>query len=187
MSARRVSPPASLPAKPPSAHACTAALAELVYLLRTIQFSRGDHPWLLLDLTMLQLKAVLTLAQSGGMRSRELADGLRIAPSAATPLVDRLIDQQLARREDDASDRRIIWIRPTARAVEINKQLMQTNRRVLAEVFTGLAPEQRAQVQESVTLLVGIAARVLGEEREIPKPTSQIPHPKRRAAKLKAR
>src|SRR6187455_3469410 len=105
------------------AKGCVDALSELVQALRTIQISQGHHPWLLLDLTMAQLKAVMLLVQSGGLRSRELADGLGIAPSAATPLVDRLVDQKLARREDDSGDRRIIWIRPTAKAQALHDQL----------------------------------------------------------------
>src|SRR5215216_5697161 len=35
---------------------CTDALCALVQALRTIQVSQGDHPWLLLDLTMAQFK-----------------------------------------------------------------------------------------------------------------------------------
>ena len=86
---------------------CTAQLTRLVGKLREIQFCRGERPWLLLDLTMAQLKAMMLIVQTGGVRSRELADGLGIAPSAATPLVDRLVDQKLARRDDDPVDRRL--------------------------------------------------------------------------------
>ena len=60
---------------------CTAQLTRLVGRLREIQFCRGERPWLLLDLTMAQLKAMMLIVQSGGVRSRELADGLGIAPS----------------------------------------------------------------------------------------------------------
>ena len=63
-----------------TATACIDTLSELVRAFRTIQIARGRHPWLLLDMTMAQLKAVMLLVQSGGLRSRELADGLGIAP-----------------------------------------------------------------------------------------------------------
>ena len=43
----------------------------------------------------------MLLCRTGRARSRELADGLGIAPSAATPLVDRLVEQKLACRVDD--------------------------------------------------------------------------------------
>ena len=140
---------------------CITQLTRLVGTLREIQFCRGERPWLLLDLTMAQLKAMMLIVQSGGVRSRELADGLGIAPSAATPLVDRLVDQKLARRDDDPDDRRIIWIRPTAKAQALHNQLLQTNEDVLADVIQALPVDVRPQVHESVRLLLESAERVL--------------------------
>jgi DNA-binding MarR family transcriptional regulator len=140
---------------------CIDALSALVQALRTIQVSQGHHPWMLLDLTMAQLKAVILLAQSGGLRSRELADGLGIAPSAATPLVDRLVSQKLARREPDAQDRRIIWIRPEPKAISMHDELLQTNRSVLEDVLAELPPGERRNVYDSMVLLLESAERVL--------------------------
>jgi DNA-binding MarR family transcriptional regulator len=151
-----------------TANRCIDALSELVRAFREIQISRGHHPWLLLDMTMAQLKAVMLLVQSDGLRSRELADGLGIAPSAATPLVDRLVDQQLARRETDAGDRRIIWIRPTAKSIALHDQLIQqTNRPVLAEVLAELPTAARQSVYDSMVLLLEAAQRVMA--RKAPK------------------
>jgi DNA-binding MarR family transcriptional regulator len=138
------------------------ALSELVRAFRTLQISQGHHPWLLLDMTMAQLKAVMLLVQADGLRSRELADGLGIAPSAATPLVDRLVDQKLARREPDAQDRRIIWIRPTTKSVGLYDQLIQkTNRPVLEQVLAELPLEERQKVYDSMLLLLEAAQRVM--------------------------
>jgi len=145
---------------PPST-ACTDALNALVQALRTIQVSQGDRPWLVLGLTMAQLKALILVVQSGGLRSRSLADELGIAPSAVTPLVDRLVEQKLLRREQDPNDRRIVWIRPTARAVAQHDKLMQTNRSVLQQVLDELPPGERQKVYESMQLLLESAQRVL--------------------------
>ena len=146
----------------PTAHRWIDALSELVRAFRTLQISQGHHPWLLLDMTMAQLKAVMLLVQSDGLRSRELADGLGIAPSAATPLVDRLVDQRLARREPDAEDRRIIWIRPTTKSVGLYDQLIQkTNRPVLEQVLGELPLEERQKVYDSMLLLLQAAQRVM--------------------------
>ena len=148
---------------------CTDALSQLVRMFRAIQISQGHHPWLLLDMTMAQLKAVMLLTQSGGLRSRELADGLDIAPSAATPLVDRLVDQKLARREPDADDRRIIWIRPTPKSVTLYDQLMQqTNRPVLEDVLAELPKEARQKVYDSMLLLLEAAQRVMERANKRP-------------------
>jgi DNA-binding MarR family transcriptional regulator len=145
-----------------TANRCIDALSELVRVLRTIQISQGHHPWLVLEMTISQLKAMMLLVQSGGVRSRELADGLGIAPSAATPLVDRLVDQKLARRDPDVDDRRIIWIRPTDKSAALYDQLMQqTNRPVLEEVLAEVPKADREKVYDSMVLLLDAARRVI--------------------------
>jgi DNA-binding MarR family transcriptional regulator len=159
----------------PTAHRWIDALSELVRAFRTLQISQGHHPWLLLDMTMAQLKAVMLLVQSDGLRSRELADGLGIAPSAATPLVDRLVDQKLARREPDAEDRRIIWIRPTTKSVGLYDQLIQkTNRPVLERVLEELPLEERQKVYDSMLLLLEAAQRVMERANKRPSRARRI-------------
>jgi DNA-binding MarR family transcriptional regulator len=158
-----------------TAHRWIDALSELVRAFRTLQISQGHHPWLLLDMTMAQLKAVMLLVQSDGLRSRELADGLGIAPSAATPLVDRLVDQKLARREPDADDRRIIWIRPTTKSVGLYDQLIQkTNRPVLERVLEELPLEERQKVYDSMLLLLEAAQRVMERANKRPSRARRI-------------
>ena len=136
-------------------------LLRFVQTVRAISFARGEHPWLWLDLTMAQLKAVMLLVSTGGVRSRELADSLGIAPSAATPLVDRLIRQKLARREDDPDDRRIVWIRPGPKAHAVHDQLLEASEGVLSDVLKELPAAVRPDVKESVRLLADAAAAVL--------------------------
>ena len=141
-------------------------LMRLVQAVRAIQVCRSERKWMLLDLTMAQLKSVMLLVRTGGMRSRELADSLGIAPSAATPLVDRLVEQKLARREGDAADRRIIWIRPGTRAQAVHDQLLDANEQVLADVLRELPAPDRAAVTDSVRLLADAAGRVLTRHKQ---------------------
>ena len=140
-------------------------LLRFVRTVRSISICRGEHPWLWLDLTMGQLKAVMLLVSTGGVRSRELADGLGIAPSATTPLVDRLIDQKLARREDDPGDRRIIWIRPGPKAQTVHDQVLEANEQVLADVLEELPADVRPDVKACVRLLADAASRVLTQHK----------------------
>lgn len=140
-------------------------LVRLVQALRGIQVCRGQLPWRYLDLTMAQLKAVMLLCRSGRARSKELADGLGIAPSAATPLVDRLVEQKLARRVDDPDDRRIVWIHPTKKAQAIYDDLLHTSDDVLNDIITEVPARDRKAVKESVQLLADAAARVLAKDK----------------------
>jgi len=142
-------------------------LQRLVQALRAIQVSRGQLPWRYLDLTMAQLKAVMLLCRKGRAKGRELADGLGIAPSAATPLVDRLVEQKLAKREDDPADRRIVWILPTKKAQAVYDQLLHTSSGVLEDVINEVPAKDRKAVRESVQLLAEAAGRVLAKDKAV--------------------
>ena len=128
--------------------------------------TRGKLPWRYLDLSMAQLKAVMLLGRTGRARSRELADGLGIAPSAATPLVDRLVEQKLARREDDPADRRIVWILPTGKALAVYDELLHTSQDVLDDVISEVPAKDRKAVRDSVQLLADAANRVLAKDKQ---------------------
>ena len=141
-------------------------LLRLVQALRAIQVCTGAYPWPLLDLTMGQLKAVMLLVPTGRVRTRELADSLGIAPSAATTLVDRLVKQKLATRIDDDADRRIVWIHPTAEAQAVYEDLLAAKEDVLADVFKELPAAERAGVKQSIHLLAEAADRVLAKAKK---------------------
>src|SRR5690242_10582888 len=143
-----------------------AELARLVQTLKGIQACRGQLPWRYLELTMAQLKAVMLLGRTGRARSRELADGLGIAPSAATPLVDRLVEQKLAKREDDPADRRIVWILPTSKALAVYDELLHMSQDVLEAVISEVPAKDRKAVRESVQLLADAANRVLAKDKQ---------------------
>ena len=59
------------------------------------------------DVTPSQVRAIRVLASHGGVRSKELADHLRIAPRSATEVVDALEAKGLVARSPDPGDRRL--------------------------------------------------------------------------------
>lgn len=143
-----------------------SVLLALGHAFRGIEAARGEAtPWLSLGLTMGQLKAVMLLVETGGMASRTLADSLSTVRSAITPLVDRLIAQKLARREPDSKDRRVIWIRPTSRAMAMHQLLLSTRRPVLDMVWAEVRPDQRETIRRSLEELLDAAERVLDQLR----------------------
>ena len=111
-----------------------------------------------------QLKAMMLIVQSVSVR-RELADGLGIAPSAATPLVNRLVEQKLARREDNPDNgaasgsgrRRRHRGSTTSFPDERGGPINRSNRRP--------AGRRAAKVHDSVRLLLESAERVLEVRR----------------------
>jgi DNA-binding MarR family transcriptional regulator len=140
-------------------------LVSLVRTLRVLQLSERDHPWLTLPLTMAQLKTMMLLLQTGGMPACRLAERLGIGPSAVTPLVDRLVEQKLVRRDADPDDRRMIWVRPTAKAAAVRERVMEANRTLLAEVLEALPAREQVEIQGSLKRLLASAEALLAQRQ----------------------
>ena len=130
--------------------------------VRAIQTASGDGRWLAVNVTMAQLKVALLLVQSGGLPSRAIAERLAIGPSAVTPLVDRLVALKLARRDADPTDRRVVCVRPTPKALALHESLLQTGRTILVDVLKEVPESEREQVGRALSVLRDSAARVHG-------------------------
>ena len=122
-----------------------------------------DRPgWGDLDLTMSQLKTIMLLVETGGLTGRDLAEKMGIGPSAVTALVDRLVQRQYVRREEDRADRRVSWARPTSKATDLFERLHATHRERLAEVLVTLSFEELALVAQAISTLERAATRQAG-------------------------
>lgn len=64
--------------------------------------------WAELGLTTAQLRVLFLLRAEPGVTSGELASRVSVTPPTITGVVDRLVRLGLVRREDDASDRRLV-------------------------------------------------------------------------------
>lgn len=64
--------------------------------------------WADLGLTITQLRTLSVIRRNPGITVGELAAYFQVTPSSITGLVDRLATQGYIRREEDASDRRLV-------------------------------------------------------------------------------
>src|SRR4051812_43768284 len=120
-----------------------ASFYELFKALHTLQ----RPSWMDVDLTMGQLRAVILVAETGGLSGRSLGERLGITPSAVTALVDRLVQRGYVRREEDTVDRRISWARPTDLALDLFARIHASHRKQLEGTLEMLTPEQLAAVE----------------------------------------
>src|SRR5579859_2881801 len=114
-----------------------------------------DHPWLTwmdLDLTMPQFKLLLLIASRNGARVGDLAQRLGVTPPTVTTLLDRLVDQSLVRREDDAIDRRLVIARLTVQGRRLLQRLNMQQDPALSECISDLSDDDLR------ALLVGLEA-----------------------------
>jgi DNA-binding MarR family transcriptional regulator len=75
-------------------------------LWKSMQDDRSSD-WLSVDLTMPQLKVLLTAFHGGGSTSSQLARVLGVGLSTVTGIVDRLREHGLLSRYEDPDDRRV--------------------------------------------------------------------------------
>jgi DNA-binding MarR family transcriptional regulator len=95
----------------------------------------------------------------------ELARFLGISRPAATGLIDRLLAQEMVRREEDPQDRRMVRVSITAKGRRAVKTIWEQKRRMIVDVFGRISPNDRAQYLATVEQVV----RILGE-KEFPLP-----------------
>lgn len=152
-------------------------LDQFARLMRDLHFTKLRYagPWAAqVTLTLPQLRVLGLLArQTEGLSGRELAALLRVGPSAVTPLMDRLVEQGYARREEDLADRRITRLFATEHGLALLEQLVAGQREHMADVLAQLSPAELEAVSRGLELLnagVQRSCRGPGEPASGPQP-----------------
>src|SRR5215210_5181138 len=112
------------------------------------------EPWLELNMSTPQFKALLLISEEEGVRMRELARKLGGSFSNATVLVDRLVDRGLVERLADPQDRRVVLVRTTQEGQRLIEQLVTSWRMLSAPLLESLAPQELSTVQEALHVLL---------------------------------
>ncbi len=105
-----------------------------------------------IDVTMSQAKCLFVSSLHPGISMSGLAAQLHVGPSAASALVDRLVEHGYLARREDAHDRRQQLVSVTEAGGEVIERFRQFSADRLAELLGGLS------IPELEALLVGIAA-----------------------------
>jgi len=83
---------------------------------------------------------------AAGLRLKDLADRLRIAPRSATEVVDQLESKDLVRRDADPSDRRATLVAATPAGEQLFAEVSAARRDKSMEYFAQLAEPDRAEL-----------------------------------------
>lgn len=124
--------------------------------------------WFDIGFSMAQFKALLHIVSTGGVPGRELALRLGIGPSAVTPLVEKLVRRGYVWREEDASDRRVSWARPTAAGTAVLEHVSAIRREGLEGILELLDPGELDLVENALKLLYSAAVRRVELENSKP-------------------
>ena len=117
------------------------------------------EPWLELNMSTPQLKALLLISEEEGIRMRELARKLGGSFSNATVLVDRLVDRGFVERLAEPQDRRVVLVRTTGKGRRLIERLASSWRTLSAPLLETLATEDLATVRNALRVLLEAARK----------------------------
>ena len=109
--------------------------------------------WYRQDLTIAQAKALALLERQGPARMGAIASHLETGLSAATTLVDRLVEKELVQRVSDPTDRRLVICELTDTGRSAIDEFLSVARERVLFVAGALDREQLEAVVEGLELL----------------------------------
>ena len=129
---------------------------EIVQSLRAI-ITRitGDASgaWMDLDVTMPQMKVLMLLRENGALRVGVLARHLNVSTPTITGIVDRLVRQELVKREDDPSDRRVVLNVLTTKGEQLMERLRHRSDEELMKIVGTLSAQEQTDLSRSLKRL----------------------------------
>jgi len=131
-------------------------LQQLMTALSTASAATRPTPWLNVDLSMVQLKALVVLHHRGIVRVGEVAHTLSLSPNATTAVLDRLEDEGMIRRRPDPSDRRAVLVGLTDEGTGWVEQLLSANFRAFGEVLVHLSAADLAALRQGMAALLDV-------------------------------
>jgi DNA-binding MarR family transcriptional regulator len=103
------------------------------------------------EVTMPQLRALVTIRRWGRQTGRDLARRLHVTPGTLVPLIDRLEEQGYVRRVPDKEDRRLTWVELTPKADRLFQRLWGMGAGRIAAAISQLVPKDRAELRRLLT------------------------------------
>ena len=104
------------------------------------------------SVTLPQFRALVVLDRAeAGLNVGELARELRIQPSTATRLCDRLVRHRLARRRVNPANRREVTMLLTAAGRDVVAEVTRRRRREIASIMAKVPASQRVAIIDALT------------------------------------
>lgn len=125
-------------------------------ILRAISAS-CPSVWMDIDLSMAQLKTLMTLYNVGALSIGQIAENLSIGQPTASHLVDRLVQIQLVVRTEDPLDRRRTLAQLSAQGVELAERLRQVRLEPLKRWLAQLDDTALAALRQGLQALAEVA------------------------------
>jgi len=105
------------------------------------------------DVTMAQGRVLMVVGHGPGCTMGELASRLGIGVSAATGLVDRLVERGVLERDSDPADRRVVRVRMSPAGIRAGQEWYAAQVLHIGEALSALSDRDIRRVAEATELL----------------------------------
>ena len=95
------------------------------------------------NIAISHIMVVDVLSERGDCTMGELAKELNFTMSAATAIVDRMIEHRLVKRERDKEDRRIVRVSLVSGGKDLGKRIHEFRKRVSEDLFSVLSSSEK--------------------------------------------
>jgi DNA-binding MarR family transcriptional regulator len=143
----------------------TVLQRELAKTMRRFAFKH----WMTLGLSTTQIKSLFCILENERISSRKLADMLDVTPANVTGIVDKLIEQGLVKRVENAADRRVVFLESTEAGKKLIANLEQVATENSTRMLSGLNEEELDH------LYLGMAAFLKVTQTSLPRDGSDSP------------
>ena len=110
--------------------------------------------WMDLNLTLAQLKCLHLIYFEGTTNLINLAEALNVTPPNVTVIVNRLVTQELIRREENPKDRRAYILSMTKKGTVLIEGLQESGTKRIVEVLNKLSIKELEALQTGFKALV---------------------------------
>ena len=124
--------------------------------------------WLESDLSVAQLRVILVLQSQGPSRMSSIASIIGVALPTVTGVMDNLVKKNLAVRENDPQDRRLVICKLSPQGEDLINKLWMSGRFQMENLLDGLTEEQLEKAQEVARILYdNVSRKSSGSNRKV--------------------
>jgi len=111
-------------------------------------------------LTMAQFGALLHIFHKGACGVSDIGSDLGVTNSAASQMLERLVQQKIITRSEDPADRRVKQIVLTDKGRQILEESEHANQSWLEELVSKMTPTEQEQVRTGLVILIEKAGQL---------------------------
>lgn len=106
------------------------------------------------------IKVIFYLTKYNSPSISEIAKNLKISKPNMTPIIDKLIDENLVTRYSDSTDRRILRIELTPKAKNLLHHIYESARSVISDKISSLSDDDLNRLEKSLNNIIDIFNKV---------------------------